>query len=79
MFDLAASYAFGLARNHCFIDGNKRIALTAALTFLALNGFDLEAPKTETYSIVTGLAAGEVTEAGFSAWLAARCRAKSSP
>lgn len=74
LFDLAASYAYGLAKNHCFVDGNKRIALTAALMFLELNGLRLEAPKMVTYTIMVGLAAGDVTEAGFSAWLAGHCR-----
>lgn len=78
LFDFAASYAYGLAKNHCFVDGNKRIALAAALTFLELNGFRLKAPKLETYSAVIGLAAGEFTESGFSNWLAA-CSEPLSP
>lgn len=70
IFDLAASYAYGLVKNHCFVDGNKRIALTAALTFLELNGFHLEAPKTETYLTMIRLASGELAEDDFSRWLA---------
>lgn len=73
LFELAASYAYGLVKNHCFLDGNKRIALTAALTFLDLNGYRLEAAQSETYSLMIGLATGEVSEAAFSAWLAAHC------
>jgi death-on-curing protein len=74
LFALAASYAYGLARNHCFVDGNKRIALTAALTFLELNGYRLEAAREETYSAVLRLAAGEMGETDFADWLAARCK-----
>jgi death-on-curing protein len=74
LFALAASYAYGLARNHCFVDGNKRIALTAALTFLELNGYHLEAPKEETFSRMVALAAGELSEEAFAVWLAERCR-----
>jgi len=74
LFALAASYAYGLARNHCFIDGNKRIALTASLTFLSLHGYRLEAPKIETYSMTVGLAEGTVDEASFTAWLEAHCQ-----
>jgi len=69
LFDLAASYAYGLAKNHCFVDGNKRIALTAALLFLELNGWRLEAPNEERYVTTLGLASGEVSEADFGAWL----------
>ena len=68
-FDLAASYAYGLAKNHCFVDGNKRIALTAALLFLELNGWRLDAPSEQRYLMTLGLASGEVSEANFSAWL----------
>jgi death-on-curing protein len=73
LFELAAGYAYGLVKNHCFLDGNKRIVLTAALTFLDLNGYRLEAPQAETYSMMIGLATGDVTETAFSAWLAGHC------
>jgi death-on-curing protein len=69
VFDLAASYAYGLAKNHGFVDGNKRIALTAALLFLELNGWRLQAPSEERYVTTLGLASGEVSEADFGAWL----------
>ena len=69
LFDLAACYAYGLAKNHCFVDGNKRIALTAALLFLELNGWRLEAPGEERYVMTLGLASGEVDEAEFGDWL----------
>jgi death-on-curing protein len=74
LFDLAASYAYGLARNHCFVDGNKRIALTAALTFLEINGFRLAAPREDIFTAMIRLAAGELTETELSAWLADRCQ-----
>ncbi len=74
VFDLAASYGWGLARNHCFVDGNKRIALTACLMFLEMNGFRLEAPREERLRVFLGLAAGDVSENQLSEWLASRSR-----
>lgn len=66
---LAAAYAYGLAKNHPFIDGNKRAAFLAAGLFLAVNGHDLVAPQTEAITLVLALAASEVTENAFAAWL----------
>ena len=66
---LAAAYAFGIAKNHPFVDGNKRAALVAAYTFLALNDFELEAPETETVSIVLGTAEGSISEEELAAWI----------
>ncbi len=74
VFDLAASYAYGLARNHCFVDGNKRIALAAALTFLELHGWHLEASREDKVLTFLRLAAGEVSEAALSDWLRSSCR-----
>ncbi|MGH9362027.1 MAG: type II toxin-antitoxin system death-on-curing family toxin [Thermoanaerobaculia bacterium] len=74
LFELAASYAYGLARNHCFVDGNKRIALAAALTFLELHGWRLAAPKQDTFDVMINLASGRLAEAELATWLAARCR-----
>lgn len=74
LVDLAANYAHGLARNNCFLDGNKRIAFTAALTFLSLHGIRLEASKEEKYLTFLRLAESEVTEEELSAWIAARSR-----
>ncbi len=68
-FDLAACYAYGLARNHCFVDGNKRIALAAALTFLDLHGWRLEASREDRIRTFLRLAAGEISEAELSEWL----------
>jgi death-on-curing protein len=65
---LAAAYAFGIARNHPFVDGNKRTALVAAEGFLGLNGFDLTATDVEAVSVFLSLAAGEITEEQLAAW-----------
>ena len=64
---LAAAYAFGLARNHGFVDGNKRMAWIAARLFLADNGVRLVFDKAEAVKMVEGLAAGVVTEEAFAA------------
>lgn len=72
LFDLAAAYAFGIASNHAFNDGNKRTAWSSCVLFLRVNGIGLgvEAPK--AVEQVVRLAAGQVDEAGFAAWLRAR-------
>jgi death on curing protein len=69
VFDLAAAYAFGIIRNHPFVDGNKRTGFLAAYVFLDLNGWELMAPENEAVAAVLALAAGEIQEAGFSEWL----------
>ncbi len=69
---LAAAYCFGAAKNHAFVDGNKRTALAAAYTFLAINGLELEAPEPEATNMVLGVADGSVTEASLAAWIRAR-------
>jgi len=69
---LTAAYAFGLARNHSFNDGNKRIALLAAVTFLVMNGFDLDATEPEVVQIILALAAGEQPEDELADWLRGR-------
>ena len=66
---LAAPYAFGIARNHAFIDGNKRTAYVVCRTFLLLNGFDVAASKEDRYRTFLDLAAGAITEAQVDAWL----------
>ena len=68
LFRLAASYAFGIARNHAFLDGNKRTALAVSITFLNRNNWDIEAPREEVYSIFLGLAEGAVEEEQLAAW-----------
>ena len=69
--ELAASYAFGLAKNHPFIDGNKRAAFLASGLFLALNGQRLVVGQSEATQTVLDLAAGEITEEAFAHWLRA--------
>ncbi|MBU2550028.1 MAG: type II toxin-antitoxin system death-on-curing family toxin [Proteobacteria bacterium] len=65
---LAASYAFGLARNHPFVDGNKRVALVVSLLFLKLNAMDLSAPMEERYQVFMALADGSLNEDELSSW-----------
>ncbi|MFZ4739054.1 MAG: type II toxin-antitoxin system death-on-curing family toxin [Bradymonadia bacterium] len=67
--ELAASYAFGLAKNHPFVDGNKRAAFLAAGVFLYLNGWRLEATQADATMTMLSLAAGELDEAAFGRWL----------
>ena len=69
VFDLAAAYAFGIIRNHPFVDGNKRTGFLAAYVFLDLNGWELMAHEDEAVAAVSALATGEMQEAGFSEWL----------
>ena len=67
--DLAASLAFGLARNHPFVDGNKRTAAVACETFIMLNDGELEADNVELYPIYIALAEGTLKEKPFATWL----------
>ncbi|SDG17821.1 death on curing protein [Limimonas halophila] len=67
--DMAAAYAAGIAGNHPFVDGNKRTAFMAAFVFLARNGLRLTAPEAEATRMMWALAAGDVSESGFAAWL----------
>jgi death-on-curing protein len=66
---LAAAYAYGIARNHPFVDGNKRTALVAAEGFLGLNGVDLVADDVEAAKVFLALAAGEISEEELAAWI----------
>lgn len=68
---LGAAYAFGLAGNHPYNDGNKRVALVAMLTFLVINGRDLDADDDEVLTTVLALAAGRLSETELAAWLRA--------
>jgi death-on-curing protein len=67
--ELAAAYAFGIARNHPFVDGNKRAALLAVVVFLGLNGVEFVADEAEAATIIRDLAAGEVDETGLTRWI----------
>jgi death on curing protein len=66
---LAASYGFGLARNHPFVDGNKRVAFQAMYVFLGLNGFRIEAEEAEVVRLILALASGDLPEPELAVWL----------
>lgn len=66
---LAASYGVGLAKNHPFVDGNKRAAVLAVGLFLYLNGLRLQATQTDATLTMLAVAAGDITEEAFAAWL----------
>src|ERR1700744_4384547 len=67
--ELAAAYAFGLAKNHAFIDGNKRIAFMAMMTFLHKNGVVFAPDPAQATKIILALAAGEVSEESLVRWI----------
>lgn len=69
LFELAAAYSFGIARNHPFVDGNKRVALTVGAIFLEMNGFSLNAPESEAVIIFEQLAARLIQESELANWL----------
>ena len=71
MAELAASYAFGLARNHPFVDGNKRTAFVVCQLFLSLNGWTLDASAAAKFETFFNLAAGQITEEALAEWIAA--------
>ena len=75
VFDLAASYAHGLAKNHPFVDGNKRAAFLAVGLFLRKNGYRLNASQAAATLTVLSVAAGEMDEAALATWI----RANSAP
>jgi len=72
---LAAAYAFGLARNHPFVDGNRRTAAVIAETFLVLNGYRLDASDAELVVAILSLAAGELAEDELADWFRAHIAA----
>ena len=67
--DLAAAYGFGIARNHLFVDGNKRTAFVAVELFLELNGYELTVTDADCVLTMLALAAGEIDEAAFANWI----------
>jgi death-on-curing protein len=67
---LAASLAFGIVKNHAFVDGNKRASLLAIRAFLFTNGVRFEPPEVEAVTMIEGLAAGSVDEEALTAWIA---------
>lgn len=68
VFALAADYCFGIARNHPFVDGNKRTSVLAGAVFLALNGYDFSPPETSIVQVIVALAAGEVDLEALALW-----------
>ena len=66
--DLAAAYAYGIAQNHPFVDGNKRTGFVVATTFLLLNGYDLTATEREVVTTFLLLAQGQLAEEELAAW-----------
>lgn len=71
---LAAAYAYGIARDHPFVDGNKRTSLIAARTFLLLNGVNFEAGQDEKFLAFQSLAAGSLTEEELADWIRKRIK-----
>jgi death on curing protein len=67
--DLAAAYGFGISRNHAFIDGNKRTGFVAAVMFLRLNGYNIIADDASKVLTMLAVAAGDILEAEFAAWI----------
>lgn len=66
---LAAEYGFGLAKNHPFADGNKRIALVATNVFLLINGYEIDAHEAEVVNAMLRLADGRLTRSRFAQWI----------
>ena len=73
LFELATAYASGIIRNHPFVDGNKRLGLAIALTFLETNGYLTQLGEAEAVVMTLGLASREVDEAGYAKWLEDNC------
>jgi death on curing protein len=72
--ELAASYCYGIAKNHPFVDGNKRAALLCIGLFLAINGYRLIASQVNTIETMLGVAAGKVSEQELAIWIAQSSR-----
>ena len=75
LFALAAGYAFGIVKNHPFVDGNERAGFQAAAMFLRLNGYDITASDAEVVVAVLALADGSMSEDDFARWLESRVEA----
>ena len=76
VFEMSAAYLFHLARNHPFVDGNKRTALMSALVFLGLNDYRLEADPDSLFELIDGVAAGRVDKADLAVFLRDDSRAR---
>lgn len=77
LYAVAAAYGFGIARNHPFIDGNKRVAFQAMYVFLGLNGFRIDAAEEEVVEVMLSLARGDFEEEGLAARLRQRVSTRS--
>lgn len=69
IFEMASAYLYGICRNHPFVDGNKRAAAAAALTFLRMNGISIRASEDEFYDLVIGVAEGRVAKSAVAVFL----------
>jgi death on curing protein len=69
IFEMASAYLLGICRNHPFVDGNKRTAVATALTFLDMNGIEVDAGEDEFYGLVIGVAEGRVSKAAVAVFL----------
>lgn len=74
VFDLAASYGFGLVKNHPFVDGNKRIGFAVSVLFFELNGYRFHAGEADAVVRTLALATGEMSEADYAEWLKANAK-----
>jgi death-on-curing protein len=66
---LAAAYGYGFAKNHCFVDSNKRVAFMTMYTFLNLNGYEINATEPQVVDLMLGVADGSITEEQLITWL----------
>jgi death-on-curing protein len=74
IFSMAAAYLYGICRNHPFLDGNKRTAVAAALTFLEMNGLEVDADEDAFYDLVIGVTEGRVSKASVTVFLEQHAR-----
>lgn len=74
MADLAAAYGVGIAKNHAFVDGNKRTAFQAMYVFLGLNGHRITAPQTDVVTLMVDVATSRTDEVSLAAWLRSHAR-----
>ena len=74
--ELAAAYAAGIVKNHPFVDGNKRTGFMMAAGFMEMNGWEFFAPEAEAVIETLGLAAGEILEKDYAAWISRNTRRK---
>jgi death-on-curing protein len=72
IYSIAAAYAFGLVKNHCFVDGNKRTAFITMAVFLLRNGYELIASEVEAVEIMVDLAQGNISQTELSTWMSDR-------